>query len=761
MHRRLSGLAAVLALVAAGAPALADTPEPAPVPDLAQYVDPMIGTSLPGFVVPGASTPFGMTQVSPDTGGQFAYSGYLFTDPQINGFSNIHLSGPGGKKAGDIPLMPTTGPVTSSNWQAYASVYDHATEKAEAGYYGVRLDTYGIDAELTATTHTGLQRYTFPPTPQANVIFDVSRSIEGVHDGSFEVVDEDTVRGWARGSYPVYFEADFSRPFASFGTYLGEALSPGSRTASGGGAGGWVSFDALTSQEVTTKVGISFVDAAGARSNLDAEAPTFDFDGTRAAARSAWNRELAKVQVTGSDELELRTFYTALYHSLLHPNVFNDVDGRYLGFDNQVHQAVGREQYANFSSWDTYKAQNQLLSSVWPARYRDMLLSLLADAREGGKLPRWGEQNRDSSHMTGDPAIPAIVDGYCRGVLDDVDPQEVDALYEEMKELVDRRQPAWQTRGYVPLQTSDRGAGTTLEYGVADFSLALMADALGRPTDAERYGTLATNYRKLLDPETRWIRPRNDDGSWLTPFDPALVETGFQEGNSWQYSWLAPHDARGLFDRMGGDAVAVERLDTHFSEAVGATAPVGVSEVQNRATFFGVVYRTNQYAPGNEHGLQTPWMYPYARQPWKTQSVHRQIQSVFRPTVDGLPGNDDLGGLSAWYVWSALGLGPVTPGAPFYIVGSPRFAKAVLDLPGKKDVTILAPGVSLLNKYVQSAALGGAPLEQAWITHRELRRGETLELQMGATPNTSWGSAASAVPPSQSDSPLSAFDCRT
>lgn len=759
MRRRHCVLAAVLALVAAGAPALADYSEPAP-PDLAQYVDPMVGTMAPGFVVPGASTPFGMTQVSPDTGGEFAYSGYLYTDPQINGFSNIHLSGPGGKKAGDIPLMPTIGPMTSSNWRAYASAYDHATEKAEAGYYRVRLDSYGIDAELTATTHTGLHRYTFPPTPQANVILDVSRSVEGVHDGSFEVVDEDTVRGWARGSYPVYFEADFSQPFASFGTYVGEALSPGSRTTTGRGAGGWVSFDTTTSRQVTAKVGISFVDWAGARRNLEAESPAFDFEAARAAARAAWNRELARVQVTSNDVLELRTFYTALYHSLLHPNVFNDVDGRYLGFDNQVHQAVGRQQYANFSSWDTYKAQNQLLSSVWPARYRDMLLSLLADAREGGKLPRWGEQNRDSSHMTGDPVIPAIVDGYCRGVLDDVDPQEIDALYEEMKELVDRRQQAWQTHGYVPLQTSDRGAGTTLEYGVADFSLALMADALGRPGDAERYGSLATNYRNLLDPETRWIRPRNDDGSWLTPFDPALVETGFQEGNSWQYSWLAPHDARGLFDRMGGDAVAVERLDTHFSEAVGSTAPVGVAEVQNRATLFGVVYRTNQYAPGNEHGLQTSWMYPYARQPWKTQSVQRQIQGVFRPTVDGLPGNDDLGGLSAWYVWSALGLGPVTPGAPFYVVGSPRFAMAVLDLPGKKDVTILAPGVSLLDKYVQSATLGGARLERAWLTHRDLRKGGTLEVRMGETPNTSWGSAASAVPPSQSDSPLATFDCR-
>ena len=359
--------------------------------------------------------------------------------------------------------------------------------------------------------------------------------------------------------------------------------------------------------------------------------------------------------------------------------------------------------------------------------------------------------------MSGDPAIPTIVDGWCRGVLDDVDPVEVQALYAEMKELVVRREPGWHKRGYLPLETSDRGAGTTLEYGVADFSLALMADSLGDQRQAQKSLSDARAYRRLLDPETRWIRPRHDDGSWLTPFDPALDETGFQEGNSWQYSWLAPHDARGLFDLMGGDAVAVERLDTHFSEAVGSKVPVAVAEVQSRATLFGLAYRTNQYAPGNEHDLQTSWMYAHAGQPSKVGSVQRQIQGVFRPTIDGLPGNDDLGSLSAWYVWSALGLGPVTPGAPLYVVGSPVFEKAVLDLPGRKDITIEAPGASLTGKYVQSAALGGKPLDRAWLTHDELRKGSTLRLVMGPTPNTAWGSAS--VPPSTSDSSLGDFGC--
>lgn len=752
--RRLVAVAAAVGLVALAAPVLADPPSREPLPDLAQHVDPMVGTFAPGFTVPGAATPFGMTQVSPDTGGPFAYSGYAWSDPQIQGFSHVHLSGPGVKKAGDIPLMPTVGPVTSSDPRQYASAYDHATETAEAGYYGVRLDSYGIDAEMTATTRTGMQRFTFPPVPQANVLLDVSRSVEGVHAGALEVVDEDTVRGWARGRYPVYFEADFSRPFTSYGTWTGATLRPGSAQAQGKGVGGWVSFDALTSQTVEVSVGISFVDADGARRNLEAERGPFDE--LRAAARRDWNRELAKVQVTGGTALDQRAFYTALYHSLLHPNVFNDIDGRYLGFDGAVHLAEGRTQYANFSSWDTYKAQNQLLASIWPDRYKDMLLSLLADAREGGKLPRWGEQNFDASHMSGDPAIPMIVDGFCRGVLDDVPAEDIAGLYAEMKELVDRREAAWHERRYLPLQTSSRGAGTTLEYGVADFSLALMAGSLGDTEGAAAALSDAASYRKLLDPQTRWIRPRNDDGSWLTPFDPALDETGFQEGNSWQYSWLASHDARGLFDLMGGDGPAVERLDTHFSEAVASKVPVAVAEAQNRATLFGLVYRTNQYAPGNEHDLQTSWMYAHAGQPSKVQSVQRQIQGVFRPTIDGLPGNDDLGSLSAWYVWSALGLGPVTPGAPLYVIGSPLFERASLDLPGNKDVVLEAPGASLAGKYVQSASLGGKPLDSAWLTHTALRKGGTLRLEMGLQPSA-WGTATR--PPSVSDSSLDDFGC--
>ena len=700
--------------------------------DLASYVNPMVGTFPPGFVFPGPAAPFGMVQNSPDTTGEFAYSGYLATDPIMRGFSLVHLSGPGVKKAGDLPFMPTVGPEMSNDPNQYASTYSHAREKAEAGYYSVHLDKYATDVELTASTRAAMQRYTFPPSPFSNVVMDVSRSVEGVHNGHFEVTGRDEVSGWARGRYPVFFVARFSRPFAASGTFRRD----------GPGAGGWVRFDTLSERTVTARIGVSFVDEAGARRNLEAEAPTFDFEGMRARTRAAWNRELAVARLDGGSETDRTSFYTALYHAQLHPNVFTDVDGRYRGADDKVHTAEGRTHYANFSSWDTYKGQNQMLALMQPRRYREMLLSLLATYRETGKLPRWGEQSIDAAHMSGDPVIPMITDAFCRGLLDDA---TADGLYEGAVNLTTRRDPALASLGYLPGR-----AGTTLEYGVADFALALMADGLGRSADSNRWLGQSLVYRNLLDPETRWIRPRDAQGNWRTPFQPT-DEEGFQEGNSWQYSWLAPHDARGLFDRMGGDGTANERLDILFA---------GPPDVQNVTTGFGTQYKTNQYAPGNEHDIQVPWMFSFGRRPHRGAEELREIQGIFRPTPDGLPGNDDLGSLSGWHVMSALGFGPVTPGAPFYVIGSPQFEGATIDPAGAgRPFRVEAPGASLTNKYVRGARLGGRALGRSWFEETALRRGETLRLDMGSEPNPAWATSAAAVPPSVTGSSLSGFGC--
>src|SRR3954469_2767721 len=714
----------LLAAAAAAALALA-TPARA---DLAAEVDPLDGTMPPGFVFPGAVAPFGMVQNSPDTTGEFAYGGYDYSDTAVRSFSLVHLSGPGVKKGGDLPFMPTLGPA-SDDPSVYASPFSHAREQAEPGYYRVTLDASQTDVELTASEHAAMQRYTFAPSPAAKVIMDTARSGEGTAPATWRVTAPDEVAGSRHGRYPVFFVARFSRPFAQHGAFAG-------------GDGGWGGFDTTTDRTVTVPLGLSFVDEDGARRNLDAEAPqSRSFDAMRAAAHAAWSRELGKVAVEGAP-LDSRAFYTALYRASLHPNVFTDVDGRYRGQDDAAHVAGGRTQYANYSLWDTYKGENQLLALVQRGRYRDMLTSLLADAREGGKLPRWGEQSIDPAHMSGDPAVPMIADGVCRGMLDRT---TAEALYAQAVALRARRPPELDAVGYLP----DR-PGTTLEYGVADFSLALMARALGHDDDAARWLRASLNYRNVLDPSTRWIRPRAADGSWHEPFDPALDETGFQEGNAWQHSWLPPHDARGLFDRMGGDGAVRDRFQTFFALP---------AEAQNRATLFGLVYRTPQYAPGNEHDLQAPWMPVFAGEPWKGAEAQRAIQALFRDTPDGLPGNDDLGGLSGWAVWSMLGLGPVTPGAPFEVVGSPLFPRATIDVGGGRRLEIRAPGASALNRYVTGASWNGRPLRRAWIDDGALRQGGVLQLDMSAVPDKDWGAATAFRPPSASDSPLTVFGC--
>lgn len=703
-----------LALVAAA-------PARAAEEDLARYVDPMIGTFAPGFIFPGAAAPFGMVQNSPDTRGEFAYSGYLWSDPAIQAFSLVHLSGPGVKKGGDVPVMPVLGE-PSLDPNQIQSPYDHATERAEPGYYSVFLAKPATTVELTASEHAGMQRYTFPPAGAPKLVFDPARSVEGVADGGFQVIGDREVAGWRRGRYPVFFVARFSRPFDSSGAI---------------DTGGWVGWD--EGGPVTVSFGVSFVDEAGARRNLEAEAADFDFDRMREATRAAWNRELSKVRVSGGSDLDLKSFYTALYRSQLHPNTFTDVDGRYRGMDDQVHVAKGRVQYSNFSSWDLYKSWNQLIATIQPQRYREMLLSLLADYREGGFIPRWQEQTIDADHMSGDPAIPMVADGICRGI---VKRKEATALYDAAKALVARRDPKLLELGWLP----DR-PGTTLEYGVADFALALIAHRLGLAAEAAEHLQRSLNYRNILDPETHWIRGRDADGNWADPFDPAGGESpeqqsgrGFQEGNSWQYSWLAMHDARKLMELMGGDDVAIERLDQMFSLP---------AEVQNRLTAFGLVYRFAQWAPGNEHDLEVPWMYHFAGQPWKAAAELADARVLYRPTIDGLPGNDDLGGLSSWHALDMLGLGALVPGAPYFALGSPAFERAEIDT-GDGTFTIESPGSG---PTVSDASLNGAPLDRAWIRDSEMTG--TLRLERSSTANEAWG--AENRPPAGTD--LSSFGC--
>ena len=789
MSRRFCAVVTSVAIIIAALPA-ASAAQAQPSPDLASYVDPMIGTYPPGFVNPGPVMPHGMVGLGPDTEGPLNYGGYHYVNNTITGFSHIHTSA-GVFRGGQIPVMPVAGDVIlddpvsqvpgigpqATPIPGYASPFNHAAETAEPGYYQVLLERYGIDAELTATERVGVHRYTFPPAQAASIVFDPARNLDGYNNTASVSFEDELVTGHIDSSddeVKVFFAASFDQPVRSARTFKDGAFTAGS-AQSGRRVGAVVAFD--PGSVVEMKVGISFTDLDGALGNLQAETKdkTFKdktFDDVRAEAWAAWNKALATVKVEGGTDDEKTSFYTALYHAQFFPNLFSDADGRYRGFDDEIRRA-DFDHYTQFSLWDSYRGQNQLLAVISPDRYSDMVRSLLDMYRQSGtdgqsgKLPRWTFANRDPSHMSGNPVIPFIGEGWCRGVLSELPEFEKDELLEAMRErTLNEPSDKYDKLGYEPVppldthpggipmvdQLHDGGggnAGTTLEYGIADFSLALMSESRGVAIERDRLLARSVYYRNLLDPETRWIRPRDEDGKWFKEFLPEN-DYGFQEGTSWQYSWLVMQDLAGLFRRMGGRETVEQRLDIFFNLPASGTLPIVWPKVQNQGTVFGLVYAGNQYAPGNEHDLQTPFLYNYTGAPWKTQAVARGAASLFTPTPDGLPGNDDLGALSGWLVWTMLGIYPMTPGAPMYTVASPVFEKATIQRPDQASLVIEAPGASAVNRYVQTARLDGALLDKTWFTETD---GQNLLLELGPVPNTDWGSAPEAAPPSLSRDP--------
>jgi predicted alpha-1,2-mannosidase len=772
--RRIPVLLSALALVVGLVAPAHSLPGQSPV----DYVDPMIGTAFGGFTFPGPDAPFGMVQVSPDTEGEFSYTGYQYLDNFIRGFSLHHIESMGVKSAANVPFMPSIGPVTSSDPRTWMSHFSHANEDAQAGYYRVLLDRFGIETELTASTRVAWQRYTFPPSPQASVILDVGRSADSwdvqdpsgsVHQSSLTIVNDHLVTGWADSDqgYRIHFASEFDHTFTGHGVWQKYGDAPtGGETAEGRGAGGYVSFDTtnLLDSTVTAKIGVSFVSVENALLNLDVEAGEKSFDDVRSETRAAWADALDTIEVTGGTDADMTAFYTALYHAQQHPNIYSDVNGEYMGHDGRVHVVTDHEHYANFSLWDTYRGETQLLALIQPQRSRDMVLSLLDIYDQVGRLPLWALNNALPDFMIGDPVQMTIVDNYCRGLLDGTD---VDKFYAALRhnafEFRRTRDPSYLDKGWIALRPSD-----TLEYAISDFALALMADSLDHDADRDELLGRAHNYDNVIDAETGFARPRQGDGNWLSPYDPgANTEpdgNNFKEGTGWQYTWLVPQDPRGLFDIVGGngrggDAAVIDRLDQFFSTAVNQSVPGPVPEVQKDITVFGVLFHGDQYAPSNEHDIQAPYLYNYIGQPWKTQALVRSYQSLFHPAPDGLPGNDDLGTMSAWYIWSAIGFYPIAGGAPMYTVGSPVFTRTQINPVGGEPMVIDAPGASLTGKYVQSARLGTGPLTRPWFTHAQLLDAKAVSFAMGPVANETWGSAMTDAPPSLTGSGLADFGC--
>ena len=731
-------------------------PQEASSTDYTKFVDPFIGTGGHGHTYPGATVPFGMVQLSPDTRGENwdGSSGYHYSDRTIMGFSHTHLSGTGSPEFCDILFMPTVGEVQwlvgdeKNPKSGYRSAFRHENEKASPGYYRVLLDDDHILAELTATTRTGFHRYTFPESDRANLIIDLQHRDKVVESG-IRVVSHSEIAGfrrstgWANDQY-VYFYARFSKPFTAFGIAVNDTLVDGVRRAEGKNIKAFVRWHTDANEHILVKVGISAVDIDGARRNLEAENGGWDFDGIKKQAEGAWNRYLSRIEIKGGTQKERRIFCTALYHTALAPIVFMDVDGRYRGVDHIVHRVDDFTYYTIFSLWDVFRAEMPLLTILEPSRMHDFILTFLDMYRLAGRLPRWEIAGNLSGVMIGFHALPVILDAWNKGIRD----FDANLAFEGMKQAM-ADIDYYNNLGYIPADIEGRGGSVSMvvEYAYNDWCVAEMARTLGRRDDWLLYQQRAQFYRNVFDSTTGFMRPRNFDHSWVTPFDPAENSGHYVEGNAFQYSAFVPQDVQGLIDLLGGDRKFVAWLDTLFTH----TSPYDTLVVDAS----GLI---GQYAHGNEPSHQIAYLYNYAGAPFKTQKRVRQILTeLYDDQPDGLSGNEDCGQMSAWYVLSALGFYPVTPGEPVYAIGSPIFDKATIHLENGKTFVIRAKKASAKNYDIQSATLNGKPWTKPWFQHQQILDGGELVFEMGATPNERWGAAKSDRPPAHTFVPATAI----
>ena len=752
-------LTAVLLALPAGAGAASATSQ----------VNPLAGSLGAGFPMVGASLPFAMIEPGPDTAlpnGQqdpVNYDGYGFQDPAIRGFSLTHFDGAGVPIAGDLPFMPTIGAISSGDPAANASPYEHATETARPGYYAVTLARYATRVELTATPRAAMMRITYPAGQQANLLAEVSQSIHGGQPGAVTVVGDHELQGWTKSDvgYRVYFAASFDHRIGAHGPL-------------NGGPDTYLTFDTASSPTVTMRVAISYVDQQGALDNLATELPAGrSFDRVRGAADSAWNARLGAARVSGGgDPGQTRVFYTNLYRSMLMPSLFDDADGRYLGFDGTVHQvAPGRHHYSSLSLWDSYRSQTPLLDLIAPDVARDILLSLLDDYDQNHQvIPRWVQANVDRGIMGGDSGSATLADGVVQGLLGATDSARALAALLHQADTLPGVWPrehldAYLRKGYIGADISDIGAALTLEYSIDDAAAAAVAARLGDSADATRLAARAGSWHNLIDPSSRFVRPRNSDGSWANPTKslgpvplPAAVpwspdfQDGYQEGTGWQYLWSVPHDVAGLVGAVGGAGEAVKRLDQFFTTPLNQPLVTAVPTAQQYTSFFGIYYIGDQYTPANEPDLWTPWYYDWLGQPWKTQRIARAEMGTYNARPDGLPGNDDTGEMSAWYVLASLGLYHVAPGSAVYELNSPAFARIDLRAGSSgRTLTILAPGASSASPYVGGLSLNGRAIDRAYLTTCELRGGGRLAFALSGAPATAWASSPAAAPPSLSD----------
>lgn len=739
-------------------------------------VNVFIGTGGDGHTFPGATRPFGMVQVSPDTQVRdFKQSypwaaGYRYDDNSILGFSHTHFSGAGHSDLGDILLMPTSDELKldpgypERPFSGYRSRFSHQQEKAEPGYYAVKLLDNDVDVELTASERVGLHRYRFKPGSDAKVILDLRQSIYDYASKNLwsrlRLRGKDTItgmretRGWAPGRQ-LYFAVQFSRPFAEHqlinreeGVEYRGFASPGKNPrekvlVEGKALEATFDFGKPADNTILVKVAISPVSEDNALANL-AEMPGWDFDAERRNAHDAWEKALSAVEIEAPQPMK-RMVYTSLYHALLAPTLFMDRDGQYRGPDNQVHRADGFRFHSTFSLWDTYRALHPLLTLIQPEQQNvDFVRSLIESQKESpyGILPVWQFAGLETWCMIGYHAVPVIADAYMKGLKFNAD-EALRAMTASAEYGPYGGLQHYMKLGYVPIDLEPEAASKTVEYAFDDWTIARMAEKMGRKDVADRYFKRAQNWRNVFDPKTGFVRAKKSNGEFRTPFNPVQSNFGsdYTEGSAWQYSWYMPHDNAGLVKMLGGDAGLINKIDQVFDAKVDENVYAHMEDIS------GLI---GHYAHGNEPSHHVGYLYNFAGAPWKTQQRLKQIvDSQYKDAPDGLAGNDDLGQTSAWLAFTSMGFYPVAPGSNEYVIGRPFVERATLNLPNGKRFTVRAENLSDANGYVGAVTLNGKPLAKSFIRHEEIMAGGELVFRMQATPNKDWGKERSARPYTQ------------
>lgn len=707
----------------------------------AAYIDPFIGTDAHGHTYPGASMPFGMVQLSPDTRleGWDGASGYHYSDSAIYGFSHTALNGTGIEDYNDILLMPVVGEPVFIN-EEYKSPFRKETESAQAGYYTVFLDKPAVKAEMTATTRVGYHRYTFPQSNESNIIIDLEHR-DQVVDSWIEFVSDTEIRGMRRSTNWAddliwYFHMEFSKPFERQGIAVDNVLAGENLLlARGQNIKAFVGFNTQEGEVIEVKVALSPVDADGARRNMMAELPGWGFEETRKMAFEAWEKELSRIHVKGGSREQRIVFYTAMYHAFLQPNTYFDVDGRYRGMDRKIHQKTDFDIYTIFSLWDTYRTWHPLMTIIDQKRSVDFIKMMLDMYEKGGLLPIWELAANETYTMIGNHSISVIVDAWMKGIRGFDEEKAMKAmLHSATRDHYGL--DVYRQHGHIPGDMEHESISKTLEYAYNDWAIAVMARDLGMDDVYREYIHRAQFYKNIFDPTTGFMRPRIN-GGWLTPFDPTTVDWHFTEANSWQYSFYVPQDVTGFYQLHGGK----EQLAAKIDELFETSAPITGRDMKDITGLIG------QYAHGNEPSHHKAYLYNYLNQPWKTQSMVRQIMDEqYSHLPDGLSGNEDCGQMSAWLIMSAMGFYPVTPGATDYIIGTPWFPEMEINLENGNTFRITANNVSSKNFYIQSARLNGEPYNKSYISHFAIMEGGHLHFEMGNRPNKNWGSKEGDVP---------------